>query len=202
MSKEQEFWNWFEENEAKFFFLNQIDDENEKERLLDYFLERLHDYCDKLYFLIGGRPDEIQELIITAEGDTSLFEKVEELVKHAPSLPHWKVIAFKPAREEDFTTVYADVKLDPKMMYFIPLHSENSEKLGLRVYIDDYEQTDTDDFLTATYIVLDTILGEKSSALDIGYVELENLPPGAEREELIELSKLPRYVAWKKSKVK
>ncbi len=76
MSKEQEFWNWFKENEAKFFSLNQIDDENEKERLLDYFLERLHDYCDQLYFLIGGRPDEIQELIITADGDTSNYKNI------------------------------------------------------------------------------------------------------------------------------
>ena len=49
--------------------------------------------------------------------------------------------------------------------------------------------------------MLDNILGEKSSALDVGYVEIESLPAVHEREELIELTKLLRYMKWKKSKL-
>jgi len=48
--------------------------------------------------------------------------------------------------------------------------------------------------------VLDNILGEKSSALDIGYVEIEAMLSSIKKEDLIELNKLPRYIKWKKAK--
>jgi len=199
ISKEDQFWNWFKENEAKYFFLNQIDDNKEKERLLDEFLEHLHAYCDQLYFEIGGYPDEKQDLIITAEGNTDFFDKVESLTKKAPKLEHWHVIAFKPV-VEDGIIEYNDIKLDPEAMYFIPLGNKASQKIGLRIYVNNYNSADEKGFLTAAYLVLDNILGEKSNALDIGYIEIENLPSIPEREELIELVKLPRYIAWKRSK--
>ena len=199
MSKEKKFWDWFKKNEAKFFFLNQIDDKDEKESILDEFLENLHSYCDSLYFEIGGRPNEKQDLIITAEGDTDFFNKVETLVNQAPELEHWNIIAFKPVME-DFITEYNGIKLDPKSMYFIPLGNEASQKIGLRIYVDNYNSSNEKDFLYIAYLVLDNILGEKSNALDIGYVEMETLPAVSERKELIELTKLPRYIVWKKSK--
>jgi hypothetical protein len=56
MIKEKQFWDWFKLNEAKYFFLNQIDDDNQKERLLGKFLERLHIYCDHLFLKWVGIP--------------------------------------------------------------------------------------------------------------------------------------------------
>jgi hypothetical protein len=200
MSKEQQFWDWFKENEAKYFFLNQINDDNEKERLLDDFLSHLHEYCDQLFFEVGGHPNEKQDLIITAEGHMDFFDEVETLVKKAPQLEYWNVLAFKPIKE-DFITNYNGIELDPKTMYFIPLNNKGSKKLGLRIYIDNYSSTNEKDFLTATYLVLDNILGEISNALDIGYIEIESLPSIPEREELIELTKLPKYIKWKKNKL-
>jgi hypothetical protein len=199
MTEEQQFWDWFKVNEAKFFFLNQIDDDDEKERILDDFLSHLHKYCDHLFFEIGGHPDEKQDLIITAEGNINFFEKVERLVKKAPPLEHWNVIAFKP-RAEGSTIEYNDIKLDSETMYFISLTNNSSRKIGLRIYIDNYDPIKERDFLVATYLVLDNILGEKSNARDIDYVELERIPSISEKEELIALSKLPNYIQWKKSK--
>lgn len=199
MTKEQLFWDWFIKNESNYFFLNQINDDNIKKRLLDDFLSHLHEYCNNLYFEIGGFPDKKQDLIITAEGDTNFFEKVEALVIRAPQLEHWNVIAFKPIIE-DFITECRGLKLDPKNMYFIPLNNNNSEKLGVRIYINNYNSAKKEDFLFATYLVLDNILGEKSNALDVSYVEIENLPTILKREGLIELVKLPHYIKWEKSK--
>ena len=200
MSKEEQFWDWFKENEAKYFFLNQIIDDNEKEQLLDDFLSHLHEYCDRLFFEVGGHPNEKQDLIITAEGDTDFFDKVETLVKKAPQLEYWNVLAFKPIKE-DYITEFNSIKLDPKTMYFIPLNNNDPKKIGLRIYIDNYIPTDKKDFLTAAYLVLDNIIGEKSNALDIGYVEIESLSSMLERKELIELTKLPQYINWKKTKL-
>lgn len=195
-----EFWDWFKENEANFFFLNQIDREDEKERILDHFQAHLHKYSEDLFFEIGGYPDEIQDLIITAAGDPSFFSAAEDLVKQAPSLENWNVIALKPANPEQFVTTFKGITLDIQTMYFIPLISKSSSKIGLRIYVDNYAPTEKEDFLTASYIALDTLLGEKSNALDIGYVEIENLPPVSERDDLIEFKGLPRYIKWKKSR--
>jgi len=200
MLKEKQFWDWFKENEAKFYFLGQVDDEDEKESILDDFLANLHLYCDKLYFEIGGYPNEKQDLIITAEGNTDFFDNVEYLVKQAPQLEYWNVIAFKPAVEGGIIE-YNDIRLESETMYFIPLGNKSSQKIGLRIYVNNYNTTKEKDFSTATYLMLDNILGEKSNALNIGYVEVEGLPSISEREELIELIKLPRYIEWKKSKI-
>ena len=199
MINERQFWDWFKENEAKYFFLNQIDDNDEKEQYLDELLVQLHLYCENLFFEVGGYPNDKQDLIITAEGNADFFDKAEFLVRQAPQLEHWNVIALKPAMEAD-TIQYNKIQLSPETMWFIPLSNEKSQKLGLRVYIDQYNPADAGNFLTATYLVLDNILGEKSSALDIGYVEIENLPVSSQRDELIELIKLPRYIKWKKDK--
>ncbi|RYG25364.1 MAG: hypothetical protein EOO01_42765, partial [Chitinophagaceae bacterium] len=65
--------------------------------------------------------------------------------------------------------------MNPTDMYFIPLNNKNDlNRVGLRVYIENYNSDIEDDFLTATYLVLDNILGEKSNALDIGYVEIKD----------------------------
>ena len=200
MAKEQQFWDWFKKNEAKYFFLNQINDYNEKERLLDDFLSHLHEYCNQLFFEVGGHPNEKQDLIITAEGDTDFFDEVETLVNKAPQLEYWNVLAFKPIRE-DYIIEYNSIKLDPKEMYFIPLTNNNPKKIGLRIYIDNYTSSNEDDFLTATNLTLDNLVGEKSNAFDIGYLEIKSLSSISEKEELIELTKLPRYIEWKKSKL-
>lgn len=199
MIKEEQFWEWFKKNEAKYFFLHQIDDETEKERILNELEEQLHLYCEDLFFEVGGQPDQKQDLIITAQGDSDFFNNAECLVAHAPQLEHWNIIALKPA-VEDSVIDYDGIKLSSEMMWFIPLSSKNSSKIGLRVYIENYNPTDEDKVLFATHLTLDNLLGEKSSGLDIGYIEIDNLPPVSERDDLIELSELPRYVKWKKAK--
>lgn len=199
MDKVKQFWNWFKTDETKYFFLNQITDEVEKERLLDTLLEHLHLYCDKLYFEVGGSPNEKQDLIITAEGNIDFFDDVELLVTQAPELERWSIIAFKPAMDGGIVK-YNDIELDPEVMYFDPLESKSSHKIGLRIHIENYDSINNKSFLAAANVLVDTMLGEKSSAMDIGYVEVASLQSISKKEELIEFTKLPRYVKWKKSK--
>jgi hypothetical protein len=54
MGREEIFWAWFKTNNAKYYYLNQLSDAEEKENLLNIFLKQLHKYCDKLFFEIGG----------------------------------------------------------------------------------------------------------------------------------------------------
>ena len=171
MISDKQFWDWFIKNNAKYFFLSQINDNSLKEKLLNDFLVNLHSYCDKLFFLIGGYPDEEQELIITAEGNKEYFSRVIELTASAPSIKNWKIIPFKQPKEIDFITKYKDLRLDPLKMWFLPLTNTNTpSQIGLRVCSPNFIPANSEDFLFATNIVLDNILGEKSFAEDIAYL--------------------------------
>ena len=84
-------------------------------------------------------------------------------------------------------------------MWFDPLVSKSSKKIGLKMYVDNYKPDKKHEFITAAYLVLDNILGEQSNAIEIGHVEMDFAPSILEREKLIELIKLPKYIEWKKA---
>jgi hypothetical protein len=202
MNKEGIFWNWFKKNNSKYYYLNLIKDLVEKEKLLDEFLKQLHNYCDKLYFEIGGFPNQPQELIISAEGNKNYFDKVEALVKAAPKINDWQIIAFKPPMGVDFTTEYGGVKLNVHEIWFLPLENgDDPQALGLRIYLPNYNAEQENVFIEGCYQVLDGILGEKTVTLDIQHVEVDKLPIKPEEKGLIELSELQKYISWRKQRL-
>jgi len=199
-----DFWNWFKANNAKFLGLNAPDLTDEgKEKLLDEFLEHLHEYCDVLYFEIGGKHGGEQELIVTAEGDAEYFDKVDELIAAAPVINNWIFTAFMQPGELPHTSVYEDVQLKPLEIYFLPLDSKNQPKsIGLRICLPNYELVKESNWLkAAVYKVLDHVLGEKVFALDIDYIEIKALPDNPEEKGMMELTDLPRFIKWKKAKL-
>jgi len=202
MTEEEKFWEWFKKNNSKYYFLNQILDEPKKEELLDDFLRHLHEYCNSLFFEIGGIPKEGQELIITAGGNKEYFAKAEQLVSKAPKIDEWEIKALKPPMGIDFVSRYEGVELNPNEIWFLPLDNEEDPKsLGLRICLENYDPKNEELYLNASYQLLDTILGERSAALDISYVEVDRLSQNPKKEGLIELSDLPQYIAWRKTKV-
>ena len=200
-SSAKHFWNWFKENNSAYLFLNTVD-AGIKQQLLDTMQEKLHLFCDGIFFEIGGSRDQDQELIITAEGDVNYFAQVEELVNAAPQIPNWSFIAFIPPRDADFEIDYEGVKLNANDLYFDPMESVNEPgKLGVRVYIPNYEIVRNDKWLRpAVFKVLDTVLGEKSFASDVHFVEIAQLSDDPVGDGFLHLSQLPKYISWKKSR--
>lgn len=204
MNKEENFWNWFSKNSSKFLDINLEKNKDIKEELLDILLFKLHEYSDGLYFEIGGTPGVYpQELIITAQGDEEFFAAVEKLVTSAPVINGWEIIAFKPEMGCDFITEYKEIVLDPKKIWFLPLDNKKDfHFLGLRVYMPDFEFSKKQLYLEGVYILLDVILGEKSSVLDVNYVDIDLLSVNPEEHCLIELCSLPDYIKWRKTLLK
>ncbi|RWY50998.1 hypothetical protein [Mucilaginibacter gilvus] len=199
MKSKENFWTWFVENSKFYARLNAIETAA-KEDLLNQFQDRLHQYSDGLFFEIGGEPGEVNELIITATGDSEYFNDVETLIGDAPRIPDWTFTAFKQAVPGHFVTRWEFIELDTKDMYFNPLKKGTSTDLGVSVYLNNFDLSREDDFYNAIFTTLETILGERSFALDIDHVDIKKKTDNINTDDLIEILKLPNYIKWHKAK--
>lgn len=197
----EQFWQWFKENNTAYTFLSTVE-ADVKEKLLDNFLVQLHGYCDQLYFEIGGYPDHASELIITAGGKADYFYKVEELINQAPSLPQWTFIALKPPMEGHFKSRWNSLELNTEDMWFLPLSKAGSKDLGIRVFVKNYESIkNSKDLMPLLYMMIATIVGERSAALDIKHIDASLLPEMPSQKGIHPISKLPAFLAYYKSRV-
>jgi hypothetical protein len=200
INKEKKFWNWFKKNNAKFLFLNEVDDEI-KEKHMDDFITQLHKYNEGLYFLIGGHPDDKKvELVITAEGIVEYFSAVEKLVEAAPELERWSIIAFKPPEGADFITEIGNRIFDPNEITFIPLETKQDPKaVGIQVCFPEFSDEEKDLFIQGTYLMIDSIIGEKSVAQDIDYLTVIKTPDNISEIDTLKLSELDQFIKDKKN---
>ncbi|MFI5131645.1 MAG: hypothetical protein ACHQFX_16705 [Chitinophagales bacterium] len=195
-----QFWEWFKENNIAYTFLDSVEHEA-KEKLLDDFLEQLHGYCDKLYFEIGGDPGDNTELIITAAGNTDYFNKAEELIAEAPEIDRWVFIALKPPIPGHFKSEWGGLRLNTEEMWFLPLSKANSTDLGFRICLKNHDLIKNDkDLMPLLYMMLDTILGERSAALDIKHVGIGLQPDDPKEKGMHPILDLPAYIMSHKSR--
>ena len=194
------FWTWFKKNQNKFLFLSDIDEEV-KESLMNEFLGELHKFNENVYFEIGGhKDDEKVELIISAEGNLDFFPAVEKLTNSAPTLKNWEIIAFKPPMGKGFSMDFRGKVFDPKKIIYIPLNSKSDPKsIGFNVCYPDFDITEEEIYITGTYLILDTILGEKSAAIDIDYMEVIKTPEDIANYNFGHLADIAEYISEKKN---
>lgn len=195
-NKESIFWNWFVKHNED--YLN-IDHSERKDELLDELLSVLQNYCDKLFFQLVSN-EEKKQLIITADGQREFFSKVTDLVNAAPPVAPWEIIAFKPQLGTNFCTQYEGIFLDPTKLLFLPLESAaSSRELGIRVYIDNADfHENKQAYHNGVYQLVDSLLGEQYAALNIDYIDVDQLPKIHDMG-LIPLSDLQEYIEWRKS---
>lgn len=187
------FWDWFVSHVDIF---SRIDDVDDVKR--DYYLEELlvmiQKYNRGLYFQICN--DDINELIITAEGDSSRFNEAIELVSKAPDILDWKFIALKQPHSTDFVHQASNVCINVNEMWFLPLRNEKIKGLGLEFYTDSYSEPYRDDFLNATYEIAEHIIGEEKMANIVEYINIKKTPLNPDSINLIKINELNQYIDW------
>jgi hypothetical protein len=193
------FWKWFAQNQSSYFHLDEKE-HDEIEYLLNELLQHLHLYCDKLVFQIGGQQHAVKELIISAEGNAEYFNTVEELVFMAPKLKKWKFIALAPATRLVQAIEYDGLAIDPCNVWFSPIETrEEPHLLGVCIYIDGFNEQEEQRYYNAAYVILESVLGERSTALDVHYLEVSPPPPHTDKDELFLVETLPAYIEMRRS---
>lgn len=194
------FWNHFQQNNFVFLLLNEIP-KDELKIHFDKLIEILHQYNKDLDLIIKNKKNGA-ELIITTNGNPYLFKEVELLVHHAPSIKRWKITAFlqpetnltKYENGTDKPLEYYDITLKISEMYFIPLENPNKPTdLGIKVLVKNYIiHKDNPRLREAVYVHIEHLIGEKSFANDIAFIDIAQLE--GDDENSIELYNLKSYI--------
>ncbi len=197
--KGYQFWKWFSVNQSNYFDIDEKE-QDEVQYLFNELLQQLHGYCSKLVFQIGGKDPSVKELIISAEGNPEYFEKAEQLVYMAPRLKRWKFIALAPATESLSAIEYDGLQVDPNNVWFSAIETrEEPHLLGVCIYIDGFSANDEHRYYSIAYVILESVLGERSTALDIHYLEVAHLPANPNKDELFPVETLPAYIEMRRS---
>ena len=177
------FWNHFQQNNFVFLLLNEIPKDVLKIHF-DKLIEILHQYNKDLDLIIKNKKKGA-ELIITANGNPYLFKEVELLVYHAPVIERWKITALlqpdlnieKYENGTDKPLDYYGITLRINEMYFIPLENPNKPTdLGIRVLLKNYiVHKDNPRLREAVYFLIENLIGEKSFANNIAFIEIRQL---------------------------
>jgi len=197
------FWNYFQQNNFVFLLLNEIPKEELKTHLYK-LIDILHQYNKDVDLIIKNKTNGA-ELIITANGNPYLFKEVELLVHHAPVVERWKITSFlqpetnltKYENGTDKPLEFYGITLRISEMYFIPL--ENIEKptdLGIKVLLKNYiVHKDNPRLREAVYTHIEHLIGEKSFANDLSFIEIDQLKnEDLEDDYLLELYNLKFFI--------
>ena len=185
-----------------------------KEELTKHFTElnNLLRLFNKDLDLIIKNSKNKSELIITANGNPYLFKDVELLVYHAPTVERWKIIAFlQPQTNISKYQLGTDkpienygIYLRISEMYFEPLENPNNpNNLGIRIYTKNYIiHKDNPRLREAVYTHIEHLIGEKSFANNINFIDIDQLPSDVIGFQLIELYNLEAYIKKLKENIK
>lgn len=190
------FWGWLSAQQPALNNLITPDDP-----FWDAVLTQLHAVHAGLWFEVSNGPFTPREFVITAQGDTRLFQLVDTLAAAAPNLPGWKIVALKQPQADDplVEMKYEGRILDPSKMWFSPLTAKSDPtRLALRIAVPGFQEEDRNTFTTAILIMLDSLLGERDAALQVHRVFPCQVPSDPASAGFIEFTQLPAFIAWRK----
>ncbi|WP_258535515.1 hypothetical protein [Bacillus sp. 03113] len=179
----KDFWTWFVKHSDDYLQLN----EEHLGTLFHKLEKQLSKINPDLTFefsvdLVDGK----REFIISADGILSAFPAVEGLVNEAPNFEDFKIIAFRQ-RGEDFNIKFNEIELLPENVFFT--YDQQDDGINLYLYIKGFD-SQNDDMITASFILLDTLIGEYDVATKLDKIEILPFEADPKLDPIIELPSL------------
>ena len=186
------FWKWFENHASSLAAVRSGDDPTLQK--LDRELRKVH---PNLNFEMGLSDDDELEFIVSANGIKSVFPVVEQLIACAPTLPNWKMIAFRQPKGSVPEILYQNFLLKAEDVWFS--HKHRMDKVDLTIYIRDLSPDNAEQAIGASFILLDSALGEYFVATKIGLIEHKPLPDNPAARGFQPLSEIGTILVNKKT---
>jgi hypothetical protein len=166
---EERFWQWFEQNSARL-----LNFEADRDRVFADLKAALSKVQPGLTFEFGPVHDGRREFIISADGIRERFPAVQNLVTAAPALAQWIVIPFRPPKSMDMVINYDGHRIGADDVWFKP--EDDAGRIGLTLYIRGLTEQNKQSLAGATFLLLDSALGEYAVETRVGFIEWEGLP--------------------------
>lgn len=166
---QRRFWKWFEDNASSLAAVKSGNDP-----ILQKVIRELRKVHPNLDFEMGLSDNEQLEFIVSANGIRGVFPIVEQLVACAPTLPNWKIIAFRQPKGSVPEILYDNFLLKEEDVWFS--YKRRMDKVDLTIYIRDLSPDNQEQAIGASFILLDNALGEYLVATRIGFIEHTPLP--------------------------
>lgn len=197
------FWKWFLEHKNKLKNLTSLDHKEQKHYMF-WLNWHLQFYFPGLEYIIvfPKVKKKKSHLIISTSGQQELFHLAIELEKTAPRLWDWKFTALIQPRQDiddmeagiDEPYIFQDITLKASELKFIPFEYDGEKKIDMVVYLKNFTiYSHNKNLPTLINIMLQDLLGEKSMAENINFVQLAQMPE-QENDELIYLYDLQLYL--------
>lgn len=171
-SPEAQFWAWFEKNQEMLFYF-----ERDQERVFDKLNAAMSKVRPDLTFEFGPDENGNREFVISADGLRDAFPAVESLYASAPSLPRWTFIKFRPRRSA-MTIQMGQVKLQPTDVDVAV--EADGDKAGITVFVKGYDESQSQQYEHAVFIMLDQAIGEYDMETKVGFIEVQPFEKGSQ----------------------
>jgi len=188
------FWSWFQTNQQALFASNNPGD-------LEHvsLAEKLKRIEEDLTFEIGRVENGKRELAVSADGIPELFPVVEQVVKAAPRMAQWHVVAFRQRvpetslKELAIRGAPADVSLEknvsekPEAVEIAVKDMRAAleragEKVNVTVFIKNYKQQEGQDNMAL--VMLQQALGEYDVTMKVGDIRFASLQEANEKNSI------------------
>ena len=188
-TQQQDFWLWFEANRD---FLAQYD--TNTAAVTRAVGSRLQNVDRGLTYEIGRAPDGVYEFVVSAGGVRDAFPEVRRLVRAAPAMEDWRVIAFRPRRPvaELDSLEYAGQKVSVRDIWY--RSGERDGEFALTVHVGGLDADNQEIKTRVAFVMLDLALGEYDTATKLRHISFAPLPPDPEAAGLNPLGDLPEEV--------
>lgn len=179
------FWNWFNKNSDALF---------QFESNQDFLFRNLKTELNKIHpdlvfefspILENGK----REFVISADGITSVFPTVKDLVENAPNLDKWHIVAFRQPRKGITQITYDSLIVNFEDVFF--RFGKDNGKIALELNIRGFYEAPQ--WTGATFILLDNVLGEYYTEMSLSRIDKKVLNE-QEVKQLYPITDLPKIV--------
>ena len=181
-----DFWQWFSANSPMLLAMDKP-----HEPTMSALHNRLKAIHSDLVFEFEIRRSP-RAFVVSADGNRQLFSTVLDVVKQAPDLPGWTVLAFRQPGPTNVTIEMGSVRLGPDDIWFTA--EPHAGRIGIRLFVRGYDDASKGPIQRALFLLLDNALGEFLTETAIGYIEYESLPDDPQAKGLRPFTDLPDAV--------